>query len=65
MDKAAQQDPKAAARVEAPSDAHKPLNPEYACDAVLVPVTKNFSFVFGPCSIHPFIAVSLPVPVPS
>jgi len=36
-----------------------PLNPSYSCDAAVVRITKEFSFVFGPCPIHPYIAVSV------
>lgn len=36
-----------------------PLNPSYSCDAAVVRITKEVSFVFGPCPIHPYVAVSV------
>ena len=63
-DKASLRDSTRAVRAQegGADEAAKPLNPAYACDAAVVRITRNFSFVFGPCAIHPFIAVSLDDP---
>ena len=55
---------KTSTKVTGPGDkkgeaSETPLNPSYSCDAAVVRITKEFAFVFGPCPIHPYIAVTV------